>query len=439
MKKILKKGFGGFFFALILAIELAVLVDLVTVWLGHPLPRKVWLIGAGALFLLLALLPVRRRRLQDDVGTLLVIFAVCLLGSRGLLLYLERSGPYTAIDTGKSALYAGHRVLVTVERPGDEVRLSGGVLESFLRYGSEVYVNVSGAQDAAEAETVRAAAAALGIQADRVLFTESGTALERVRPDVVLAAYGEGAALSAALSGLREADGGYRPLMLTGLLDDAAPADFYRANLAAAAKPGTAALSGRSWDTRLRLPVDPAGLSHSLLSCTDYTLLSLYGEEAAASAESVVNGDRVFWPFSGDAALQPGYVKLANSDGDFLYDYYIDPLGKETFTICTEGAADQAYRVSAEGEHCSAKLGQGRTVTVTCPKGRRCIVTVTSDDGRFWDTVLISNPGRFPRETAQGLEQILRHFWEQVLPASNSFALGTQGWEWLRTKLPQKG
>ena len=371
MRKVLRKGFGGLFFALILAIELAVLADWVTVWLGHPLPRKIWLIGAGTLFLLLALLPVRRRRLQDEAGTLLVIYVVGLLGAQGLLLYLERSGPYTAIDTGKSGLYAGQRVLVAVERPGDEIRLAGGVLESFLRYGSEVYVNVSGAQDAAEAETVRTAAAELGIPAERVQFTESAAALERIRPDLVLAAYGEGAALSAALSELRAADGGYRPLMLTGLLGDGAPADFYRENLAATAEPDHAALSGRSWDLRLRLPVDPAGLSHSLLSCADYGLLRLYGEETAASAERVVDGDCVFWAFAGDAAVEPSYVKLANSDGDFLYDYYIDPLGKETFTIYTEGEADQAYRVSAEGDHCSAKLGQGRTVTVTCPKGRR--------------------------------------------------------------------
>ena len=67
------------------------------------------------------------------------------------------------------------------------------------------------------------------------------------------------------------------------------------------------------------------------------------------------------------------------------------------------------------------------------------IKTVTSADGKYWDTVLISNPGRFQRETAQSLEQELRLFWEELLPASNSGKLGVIAWDWIRTKLPANG
>jgi hypothetical protein len=114
MKKILRKGFGGFFGALVLAAELAVLADWIAVGCGCPLPQTPWLLGAGVLFVLLALLPFRRHALSDTARHVLILFLVALLGSQGVLLYLKRNDGYTALDTGKAALYAGHRVLVTV-------------------------------------------------------------------------------------------------------------------------------------------------------------------------------------------------------------------------------------------------------------------------------------------------------------------------------------
>ena len=116
----------------------------------------------------------------------------------------------------------------------------------------------------------------------------------------------------------------------------------------------------------------------------------------------------------------------------------IEPLGKESFTLYTVGDADQPYSVSVQGDKCSARIGQERTLTISCPKNQRCIVTVTSGDGKYWDTVLISNRGRFHRITAQRLEMELRLFWEEIVPVSQSGQLGVQAWTWLRTKLPLK-
>ena len=72
---------------------------------------------------------------------------------------------------------------------------------------------------------------------------------------------------------------------------------------------------------------------------------------------------------------------------------------------------------------------------VSCPKNQRCIVTVTSGDGKYWDTVLISNPGRFHRVTGQSLERENRLFWEEILPASNSYQLALPAWTWLQARL----
>ena len=192
MKKILRKGFGGFLGALLLAAELAVLADWIAVGYGHPLPRLPWLIGAGVLFLLLALLPFRRHKLSDTARHVLILFLVLLLGSQGLLLYLRRSGGYTVLDTGKGELYSGHRVLVTVPEPGQEIPLAAGVIEQYLRYGSELSLLFTG-----EADQEKATAEALfyGLPADRVLTAdgEAGEALlrrflEEQQPDIVLTA-----------------------------------------------------------------------------------------------------------------------------------------------------------------------------------------------------------------------------------------------------------
>ena len=441
MKKILRKGFGGFFGALVLAAELAVLADWIAVGCGCPLPQTPWLLGAGVLFVLLALLPFRRHALSDTARHVLILFLVALLGSQGVLLYLKRNDGYTALDTGKAALYAGHRVLVTVPEPGDELPLAAGVIEQYRRYGSEVSLLYTGE---AERDAAQAAALSFGLSPSDAAVPEGENGEDLLRaflaarqPDVVLAAAAESGVevpdLTAILAALREELPDYRPLVMQGYLralGTEAPDDFYAsANLLSVQEPGKR-LKGANWEERVRLPVDAATLTHTLAGHPYEALLT------ADAAARILNGDRVFWQL-GSAENEPSFVKLSDAQGNFIYDYYIDPLGKESFTLYTVGAADQPYSVSTEGDKCSAKIGLDRTLDVICPKGKRCIVTVTSADGRYWDTVLISNPGRFQRETAQSLEQELRLFWEELLPASNSGKLGTIAWDWIRAKLPE--
>ena len=442
MRKILRKGLGGLLGALLLAAELAVLADWIAVGCGRPLPRLSWLIGAGVLFLLLALLPFPRHKLPDTARHVLILFLVVLLGSQGLLLYLRRSGGYTVLDTGKGELYSGHRVLVTVPEPGQEIPLAAGVIEQYLRYGSELSLLFTG-----EADQEKAAAAALfyGLPSNRALTAdgEAGEALlrrflEEQQPDIVLAAGSEVGMevpnLTALLRELRKTLPDYQPLVLQGYVQALglqAPADFHSSvNLLSTREP-LRQPKGANWDKRVRLPVDAGTLSHTLVGNSYRTRLSW------DTAERVINSDRVFWQL-GSADTELSFVKIADSQGNFLYDYYIDPLGKETFTLYTAGEADQPYSVSYEGDKCSAKIGLDRTLDVICPKGKSCIVTVTSADGKYWDTVLISNPGRFQRETALTLERELHLFWEELLPASNSGQLFRAGWAWLQEKLPAR-
>ena len=444
MKKIRRKGFGGVLGALVLTAELAVLADWLAVGFGRPLPRVPWLIGAGLLFLLLALLPVKRHKLPDTARHILLLYLLVLLGSQGILLYLQRSGGYTVLDQGKGALCAGHSVLVTVPEPGEETVLAGGVIEQYLRYGSDVSFFYTG--DASE-DAARAAAVSYGLPPESAHIRDGETGEEALRaflterqPDVVLAAAPESGIespdLETLLDELRKEMPDYRPLVLRSFLcalGTEAPADFYEANILSTQKP-TRSLKGLNWEDRLRLPVDAATLSRSLPKTG-----AAFAWLTADITERAVNGDRVFWPLGSAAAEnEPAFVKIQNEQGDFVYDYYIDPLGRESFTLYTVGDADQPYSVSVQGDKCSARIGQERTLTIICPKNQRCIVTVTSGDGKYWDTILISNPGRFYRVTGQRLEQEFRHFWEEILPPSNSGQLVMQGWAWLQTKLPVK-
>ncbi len=408
MEKILKKGFGGLFWALLLAAVLTVAADILAAVFWQPLPRLPSLLGVLALFALLALLPVGKRALRWDFFAVLLLLLLAALVCRGALVWFERGRGYKAEDAGKRALYGKQRVLVAVPRQGDELRLAGGVLEAVLRYDGELaFVYTEGGRETAIAE-------ALGVPEANVYEGEAlAGALAEFRPTLILALKEEQAAIKTALN-----EAQLSPTVLYGLLWSGEAA-FYTENLRSLADPGRYVRAGLSWESRVRLPVEPGALSHSLLGCREYQLLSLLGAEG--EAEQLIRGDRVFWALD---AVKPSFdfVKLTNEDGDFVYDYYITQTGRARFPLYTSGKADQPYSVSVIGEKCSARISQGRVMELSCPKGRSCVVTVTSADGKYSDTVRVSNPGRFFRETAQGVERFLRGVREEAVPSTNLVA-----------------
>lgn len=92
------------------------------------------------------------------------------------------------------------------------------------------------------------------------------------------------------------------------------------------------------------------------------------------------------------------FLKLQNQNGDFAYDYYIDPSGLESFTLYTpSGALPEGLTVRCDNGACSASL-KGGAVTVNCPLGEHCTVTVSTPDGALSDSVFFSNPGAIRSE-----------------------------------------
>lgn len=97
--------------------------------------------------------------------------------------------------------------------------------------------------------------------------------------------------------------------------------------------------------------------------------------------------------FSDEYAAAANFIKLMNGEGDFVYDYHLDPSGTGSFDIytCGDAASGRDYSIECVGEDCSAVMQNGR-VTVTCPAGKSCVVTVS--DGVYSDTALFRNSGR---------------------------------------------
>ncbi len=93
-------------------------------------------------------------------------------------------------------------------------------------------------------------------------------------------------------------------------------------------------------------------------------------------------------PYTPDA----DFIKLMNADGDFVYDYYLDPSGVERFGIYSHPQAADGVQYSVEciGDRCSAVM-DGDELVVTCPVGKSCTVTVS--DGRRTDTAFFRNSG----------------------------------------------
>ena len=95
--------------------------------------------------------------------------------------------------------------------------------------------------------------------------------------------------------------------------------------------------------------------------------------------------------------------------GDFIYDYYIDPSGREELGLYTFGCSDQldAYRIICIGEGCHAAVEENRLI-MNCPPGKSCLLTLMDESGRISDTVAIRNKASWPVKLAQYLENHMR-------------------------------
>lgn len=181
MKKGDKKTWiGKVLFHLFVAFTLSMAVDLVLVlnFLALSMGRFA-VLYAGCFVLSFLASRIVGKTWNVVAGGLSV--AAWLLLAAGFLCWRDVSAglDYQSADTGKAALYGDQRVMLLVPHQDDDVNVLGGVIEEYVKYGSEVYIVFSTNGDYYGLGAVRLqeavnAAAAMGVAEDHVIFLGYG-------------------------------------------------------------------------------------------------------------------------------------------------------------------------------------------------------------------------------------------------------------------------
>lgn len=123
-----------------LAVESLLMIDAVIVCFGGFTPPAP---AAGLLVFLMLLFFVLSRRKKKQmaaaaVGIPVVLGMVIVLGF-ACWKQFSSNAVYSVPDSGKNGIYGNRRVMVIVPHQDDELNILGGVLEEYVRYGSELY------------------------------------------------------------------------------------------------------------------------------------------------------------------------------------------------------------------------------------------------------------------------------------------------------------
>lgn len=135
-----KFGFSALFFSGLLAAELAVAADFLSVYHGRALSVPKFGILLGALFLVLQLPCISRRLIKGLSLGVLGTAGLAMAGAWLCWSHVSRDVVYDYADDGKAALYADRKVMLLVPHQDDDINVLGGVLEEYVKYGSEVTV-----------------------------------------------------------------------------------------------------------------------------------------------------------------------------------------------------------------------------------------------------------------------------------------------------------
>ena len=112
------------FFALLLSAVLTVVTDVCVAIAGAHLPMAAFLALFGLGFLLFALpRPFSLRLVRRLARGLLCLVLALSVATAAFLAGFSRRGAYAQIDEGKTALYAGQRVMVIAPHEDDEINI----------------------------------------------------------------------------------------------------------------------------------------------------------------------------------------------------------------------------------------------------------------------------------------------------------------------------
>lgn len=91
-----------------------------------------------------------------------------------------------------------------------------------------------------------------------------------------------------------------------------------------------------NWHDRIRFPVSPGAVTRFIENNSVYKALSLYkSQEAIDHAESIINGDKIFWKRRTDSVLYNAEITVSSGRGEVLNDFkLIDTNRIGNFPMC---------------------------------------------------------------------------------------------------------
>lgn len=136
VKKTLVGGLGS----LILAGILGVGMDIAAAWWGRNVAcSRFLLILAGLTILFFVLSRKKPEKLLRFAAGLLAVLCVAALLAFLSWWDFSRHSVFEKLDQGKTQLYAGQKVMLIVPHEDDDINVLGGVMEEYVRYGSDLY------------------------------------------------------------------------------------------------------------------------------------------------------------------------------------------------------------------------------------------------------------------------------------------------------------
>lgn len=126
--------------AAVLAVEILLLIDAVIVYFGGATSLAA-AAGLFGLFLLIFFVLSRRKRKQMAAAAAGIPVVLGMIIGLGFLCWKQFSinAGYSVQDSGKNRIFGDRTVMVIVPHQDDELNILGGVLEEYVRYGSELY------------------------------------------------------------------------------------------------------------------------------------------------------------------------------------------------------------------------------------------------------------------------------------------------------------
>lgn len=123
------------------------------------------------------------------------------------------------------------------------------------------------------------------------------------------------------------------------------------------------------------------------------------------------------------------FIKLMDLEGNFVYDYYIDESGRQSFELYTGAVSqpltEEGFSLSWDNPACSAEIQSGR-IELYCPRGESMELEISQRSGTLTDRARISNPGLFSRRIWPSFEEhILKRSYPALQESSSYLILRT--------------